>query len=110
TVRCDAGIIESPAGPIAVCVLTSENEDRSWNDNNAGNRLCASIGRAVYEHFNPKPIDNSPFEPLVLKTGASGPWVEALQRTLNARLTPSPELSIDGDFGSVTESAVIRFQ
>ena len=46
----------------------------------------------------------------MLKVGASGRLVEDLQRTLNARLSPSPELSIDGDFGPVTRAAVVRFQ
>ena len=45
-----------------------------------------------------------------LSEGASGRLVEHLQRTLNARLKPSPDLSIDGDFGSATRAAVERFQ
>ena len=51
--RTDAGIIESPAGPIALCVLTHENKDKRWTDENAGDLLCARIAQAVYEHFNP---------------------------------------------------------
>jgi D-alanyl-D-alanine carboxypeptidase (penicillin-binding protein 5/6) len=46
----------------------------------------------------------------VLKLGASGELVQSVQRTLNARLSPSPELSIDGDFGPATKSAVQAFQ
>ncbi len=45
-----------------------------------------------------------------LKIGANGLQVEALQRTLNLRLKPSPELSIDGDFGPATEAALRRYQ
>jgi len=45
-----------------------------------------------------------------LRIGAFGTQVELLQRTLNARLQPSPELGVDGDFGSATEAAVRRFQ
>jgi len=52
--RTDAGIIYSPSGPIALCVLTSDNEDRSWRPDNAGNALCAAIARCVYDHFNSK--------------------------------------------------------
>lgn len=45
-----------------------------------------------------------------LRIGAFGAQVELLQRTLNARLQPSPELGVDSDFGSATEAAVRRFQ
>jgi D-alanyl-D-alanine carboxypeptidase (penicillin-binding protein 5/6) len=48
--------------------------------------------------------------PPPLALGSSGPAVEDLQRTLNARLKPSPELAVDGDFGPNTEKAVRRFQ
>jgi beta-lactamase class A len=51
--RTAAGIVYSPAGPIALCVLTGENEDRRWSAENAGDRLCAEVARAAYEHFNP---------------------------------------------------------
>ena len=108
-VRCDAGIIYSPSGPIALCVLTAENVDRRWVDDNAGNRLCARVAKVVFEHFNP-PGSFVQSGRAALKIGAGGEFVEHLQRTLNTRLKPSPELVIDGDFGSRTRAAVIRFQ
>ena len=108
-VRCDAGIIYSPSGPIALCVLTSENEDQRWVDDNAANRLCARVAKIVYDHFNPSPSRDTS-EHATLEIGARGKLVEDLQRTLNARLGPSPELSIDGDFGPATRAAVVRFQ
>jgi beta-lactamase class A len=49
--RTAAGIIECPGGPVAVCVLSCENEDKRWVPDNAGNRLCAEIARAVYDAF-----------------------------------------------------------
>lgn len=49
--RTAAGIIECPGGPVAVCVMTSGNEDHRWVPDNAGNRLCADVARAVYDHF-----------------------------------------------------------
>jgi len=52
-VRTDAGIIYSPAGPIALCVMTRKNADKSWTDDNAGDVLCAKIARVVYDDFNP---------------------------------------------------------
>jgi D-alanyl-D-alanine carboxypeptidase (penicillin-binding protein 5/6) len=108
-VRTDAGVIETPTGPIAVCVLTANNRDKRWNDDNAANRLCAAIGRTVFRHFNPRPRSQPAFTG-VLKSGASGFMVQALQRTLNARLKPSPKITVDGEFGPETEVAVKRFQ
>lgn len=46
-----AGIIECEQGPVAVCVMTDENEDKRWVADNAGNRLCAEVARVVFEHF-----------------------------------------------------------
>ena len=48
--------------------------------------------------------------PPKLELGAAGEIVEYLQRTLNARLKPSPRLNIDGDFGPDTRRAVELFQ
>ena len=45
------GSSSAPGGPVAVCVLTDENEDRRWVPDNAGNRLCAEVARAVFDHF-----------------------------------------------------------
>ncbi len=108
-VRTDAGLLETPSGTIALCVLTSHNKDQRWVPENAGNVLCANIARAAYDYFNNyEPTDDS--DPQVLQVGAAGELVETLQRTLNARLKPSPKLSVDGDFGTTTQNAVIRFQ
>lgn len=50
--RTAAGIIEWPAGPVALCVLSCDNDDKRWVPDNAGNVLCARVARAVYEHFD----------------------------------------------------------
>ena len=34
-VRTDAGLIEAKSGPIAICVLTRNNKDQRWTDENA---------------------------------------------------------------------------
>jgi beta-lactamase class A len=52
--RTAAGIIETPAGPVALCVLTAENEDRSWTRDNAGDRLCAEVAREVFAYYKDK--------------------------------------------------------
>lgn len=113
--RCDAGILTGPAGRIAICILTTRNEDQSWSDDNTASVLCGRIGRIAYEHFNPVAIDfaagTDPGEVTsTLQVGTFGQTVEMLQRTLNVRLDPSPALAVDGDFGPSTESAVKLFQ
>jgi hypothetical protein len=45
-----------------------------------------------------------------LKVGDESPRVAALQRALNERVTPSPKLDVDGDFGGLTQKAVMSFQ
>ncbi len=109
-VRCSAGILYFSGGPVAVCVLTSENEDRRWTEDNAADLLCAEVGRAVLEHFSVGKEPHADDTNRTLEVGDSGRLVEDLQRTLNARLSPSPELGVDGAFGPNTEAAVIRFQ
>ena len=52
--RTAAGIIECAQGPVALCVLTDGNADHRWVPDNAGNRLCAEIARAVFDHFGPE--------------------------------------------------------
>jgi D-alanyl-D-alanine carboxypeptidase (penicillin-binding protein 5/6) len=108
--RCDAGIVFSPSGPYAICVLTNDNKDHSWQDDNQGNRLCADISRRTYEYFNPHIDQAAESVDETLAIGAAGRLVEDLQRTLNLRLEPSADLEVDGDFGPLTQAAVIRFQ
>lgn len=106
--RCDAGIIMSPSGPIAVCVLTDKIEDRSMGDNNKADLLCSHIAKEAFDYFNQ--AQTKAGEPPVMKVGANGLLVESLQRTLNKKLDPLPDIGVDGDFGGQTEEAVKEFQ
>ncbi len=120
-IRTAAGIIESASGPFALCVLTENNRDTRWTDDNAGDRLCAQIAKVTFDYFSRKEAtgaNNSSTTTAgaaagaaVLEKGATGDMVEALQRTLNARLQANGSgLSVDGDFGPGTEAAVKSFQ
>jgi beta-lactamase class A len=53
--RTDAGVIHTPTGPVVVVVLTNQNQDRRWANDNAGDLLCARVALAVYEHFRAAP-------------------------------------------------------
>lgn len=110
-VRTDAGLLMSPEATIALCVLTDQNVDTRWSDDNAGNVLCADIAKAVYDVLV-KPRAKPSVTPVTgnLALGATGELVESLQRTLNARSNPPSNLSVDGDFGPATEAAVKAFQ
>ncbi len=108
-VRTDAGLMPTPKGTVAFCVMTNENADTSWGDKNEAELLCAEIGRIVYEHFAGKEAKQVAAV-RELKIGASGSLVEALQRTLNAQMKDGTKLMVDGDFGPNTESAVVAFQ
>ncbi len=49
--RTDAGILYLPTGPVAVCVLTAKNQDKTWKDDNEGNVVIGRIAQQVHEHF-----------------------------------------------------------
>lgn len=60
--KTDAGIIYVPdpadkkkTQPVAVCVLTDENDDKRWVPDNAGQVTIARIAKEVYDHFARKP-------------------------------------------------------
>lgn len=49
--RTDAGILYFKEGPIALVVLTNENEDKRFERDNAGNKVCADIALAAVNYF-----------------------------------------------------------
>jgi len=86
--RTAAGLIEWPKGPVALCVLSCANEDKRWVADNAGNRLCAEIARAVYDHFDQARANDS--------TDVCGTAFQAaaVVRGQDARATRSPERAL----------------
>jgi D-alanyl-D-alanine carboxypeptidase (penicillin-binding protein 5/6) len=108
--RTDAGIMETPSGPIAFCILTHNNKDQRWTDDNEGDLFCAEAGLAIYRYFNAKGDAEVAPVARTLQIGSDGELVVALQRTLNARIKDSAGIGTDGDFGPETEGAVKKFQ
>lgn len=47
---------------------------------------------------------------MILRKGSKGKSVSDLQSLLNRKLSPSPNLKADGDFGQKTHKAVVQFQ
>lgn len=58
--RTDAGLLYLPSGPVAVCVLTNDNQDSRWQPDNAGNLFCARVAQEVYRHFTAPPRKPAP--------------------------------------------------
>jgi beta-lactamase class A len=50
-VKTDAGIMYLPTGPVAICVLTARNADKSYKSDNAANVLIGRIGKEVHDYF-----------------------------------------------------------
>lgn len=109
--RCDAGLIESPTGLIAYCVMTTDNADTGWGSDAPSHTLVASLVRAAFDYYTEGPgAVNAPRVARILRMGQDDPLVVPVQRTLNLRLKPSPDLSPDGDYGPNTQKAVRAFQ
>jgi len=107
--RTDAGVLIGPGGPVAYCILTTDNKDRRI-DGGAAEDLIAACGREIAAYFAARHAEDRPPVPQPLAQGAAGVVVEELQRTLNARLPAAARLGVDGDFGPATAAAVRRFQ
>lgn len=55
--RTSAGLMSVKGGPVALCVLTNENDDKRWVLDNAAQVLLAKIAKGVYDHFGPPEKD-----------------------------------------------------
>lgn len=65
------------------------------------------LAQAIYDEFAGEEKPNEYWPPRKLEKGMSGPDVAVMQSVLAAR---GYDVSIDGDFGSKTEEAVIAFK
>lgn len=103
--RTDAGILETAAGPVLFCILTTNNRDRSGPGGEADSLIASLAAEMVAYSTAALPPPSSP-----LAINAEGELVMDLQRSLNARLPASEAITIDGAFGPNTSAAVKRFQ
>ncbi len=53
-VRNDVGIVYSKAGPIVISAFTYDNQDQSWNAENAGELLIAHMAKAIVNAWSPE--------------------------------------------------------
>jgi beta-lactamase class A len=51
--RSEVLLVEAPAGPYVLAVITRNQKDESWSADNAGYVLLRRASWAVYHHFNP---------------------------------------------------------
>jgi beta-lactamase class A len=51
--RTSAGILFTRRGPVAISLLSSGHEDGRYVPDNAGNRLCADVAKAIYDYYEP---------------------------------------------------------
>jgi beta-lactamase class A len=51
--RSEVLLVNSPGGDYVLCVVTKNQEDRSWDESNEGYVLLRDVSKIVWEHFNP---------------------------------------------------------
>jgi beta-lactamase class A len=51
--RSEVVLVHSPTGPYVFCVITKNQEDRSWNVDNAGYVLLRNVSGALWKHYAP---------------------------------------------------------
>jgi len=52
--RSEVLLVNAPSGDYVLSVITKDQADTSYEDDNEGHRLIRAVSRAVYEHFNPR--------------------------------------------------------
>lgn len=50
-VKTDAGILYLPTGPVALCILTADNQDQRYHPDNEATILCGRVAKEVHDYF-----------------------------------------------------------
>ncbi len=58
--RSEVLLVNAPGGDYVLAVITRNQQDERYTDDNEGHRLIRAVSRAVYAHFNP----GDPWRPL----------------------------------------------
>jgi beta-lactamase class A len=53
-VRNDVAVVYSKNGPIIISAFTYDNEDKTWNNDNAAELLVARIAKSIMEAWSPQ--------------------------------------------------------
>lgn len=101
----DDGTQQRSLGPKAGVVGRKSAHGDNGSTTSAAKVNPATTGRSPIPLVTKKPTSLPR-----LQKGSMGPDVAKLQRTLNAKSLPSPNLDVDGIFGPLTHDAVISFQ
>lgn len=51
--RSEVVLVNAPSGDYVFCVITKNQQDRSWNDDNEGYVLLREVSRLLWDGFNP---------------------------------------------------------
>ena len=49
--RSEVLLVNAPSGDYVLCVITKEQEDRSWEEDNEGYVLLRDVSKVVFDHF-----------------------------------------------------------
>jgi beta-lactamase class A len=52
--RSEVVLVNAPGGDYVFCVITKNQQDQSWEHNNAGYVLLRDVSRTIWNHFEPK--------------------------------------------------------
>src|SRR5579872_1848640 len=59
-VRNDVAVVYSKNGPIVISAFTNDNQDKSWNSDNAAELLIAHIAKAIVDSWSPQGLGKEP--------------------------------------------------
>jgi beta-lactamase class A len=52
--KSEAVLVNAPSGDYVYCVITKNQQDQRWEDDNEGNVMLRKIARMLWEYFEPE--------------------------------------------------------